>query len=203
MTVISDRYERALVRLLQVGMLAIAGVGVYRGSVNITINASIALAVTVLPAVLERDYGVRMESGLVLWLTVAVSVHAFGALGPYRTVPWYDSLAHALSASIVAVAGYATFRTVERHSDRVTLPEWLRFAFVLVFVMAFGVLWEMLEFATGLFSKLVGGDAVLAQYGLDDIVYDLVFNQVGAVVVAAWDRVRPTSVGLLARTTEE
>ena len=53
-----------------------------------------------------------------------------------------------------------------------------------MFVLAVGVAWEILEFASGGVATLVGGEAVLAQYGTTDIVNDLVFNAAGAVVVA-------------------
>jgi uncharacterized membrane protein YjdF len=59
------------------------------------------------------------------------------------------------------------------------------FVFILIFVLAFGVLWEILEFASGGVAGIVGGEAVLAQYGERDIVLDLVFNTVGALLVAA------------------
>ncbi len=35
-------------------------------------------------------------------------------------------------------------------------------------------------------SSMVGGEAVLAQYGTSDIVNDLVFNTIGALIVAGW-----------------
>jgi hypothetical protein len=43
----------------------------------------------------------------------------------------------------------------------------------------------MLEFASGLAAGLYG-QPVLAQYGVGDIVKDLVFNVVGASLVALW-----------------
>jgi hypothetical protein len=69
---------------------------------------------------------------------------------------------------------------------------------VLVFVLAFGVLWEILEFATGGVASIVGGEPVLAQYGTRDIVLDLVFNTVGAVLVATLgtDRLGDVARGL-------
>jgi VanZ family protein len=49
--------------------------------------------------------------------------------------------------------------------------------FILVFVLATGVFWEVLEFALG---------DLITVYGVDDIVTDMVFNTVGAVIVAVW-----------------
>ena len=188
---LEDSQERLLVRLLQAGLVVISLYGLYRGQVGIVANGLISLAVTFVPAFLRRDTEFSMDSSYVLVLSIAVSVHAVGALGPYGSVPWYDSVAHALSSSIVAGAGYATVKAIDRNSERTNLPPELQFAFILIFVMAFGVFWEIIEFATGVASQLIGGEAVLAQYGLDDIVHDLVFNQVGAIVVAGWDAARP------------
>ncbi|WP_135827831.1 hypothetical protein [Halorussus halobius] len=189
---LSAERERWLVRLLQVGLLGIAGYGLYRGETGLVANGLLSLGVTLVPAYLRRDTSISLDTSYVLVLSLAVFVHAVGALGPYQSVPWYDSVAHALSASIVAGAGYATVKAVDRNSEATHLPAKLQFAFILIFVMAFGVLWEILEFGTGLVSELVGGEPVLAQYGLDDVVSDLTFNQVGGILVAGWDAARPS-----------
>lgn len=191
---VSDRRQHQLVRVLQAALVVVTLYGAYLRKVGLIVNAGISLGVTFLPAVLERDTHVSMDPGLVLWITSAVFLHAVGALGVYQSVPMYDQVAHALSSSVIAGVGYATIRAFDRHSGAVEFPSEFVFAFVLLFVMAFGVLWEILEFATGLVSQIVGGEAVLAQYGMDDIIYDLVFNQVGAIVVAAWGQVHLSGV---------
>lgn len=188
---LKDHHERWLVRLLQVGLLSISIYGLYRGKTGIVVNGLVSLGVTLVPAFLQRDAGLSLDTGYVLWISIAVFVHAVGALGPYQTYPWYDSVAHTLSASIVAGAGYATVKAIDRNSEKTNLPAELQFAFILIFVMAFGVLWEIVEFGTGLLSGLLGGEEVLAQYGLSDIINDLMFNQVGAIIVAGWDAARP------------
>ncbi|WP_255197158.1 hypothetical protein [Halorarius litoreus] len=59
-----------------------------------------------------------------------------------------------------------------------------RFAFILVFVMAFGVVWELLEFYISVASVLLGMDTVLTQYGLGDTLLDLFYNSLGGLLVA-------------------
>ena len=59
--------------------------------------------------------------------------------------------------------------------------------FLLLFVMAFGVFWEVIEFALGEAARAVGNRALLTQYGLEDTMLDLVFDVVGAVLVVALD----------------
>jgi uncharacterized membrane protein YjdF len=189
--VIDDRRERWLVRLLRVGLLVIAGYGLYRGQVGIAVNGLVSLGVTFVPALLRRDTSISLDAGYVLWISVAVFIHAVGFLGPYDNLPWYDSIAHALSASVVAGVGYVTVKAVERTDSRTNLTPEVEFVVILVFVLAFGVLWEILEFGAGVVAGAFGGKAVLIQYGLDDVVHDLVFNFLGGLVVAGWDAARP------------
>ncbi|WP_435180199.1 hypothetical protein [Halorussus sp. AFM4] len=188
---LDDSRERLLVRLLQAGLVAVAGYGVVAGEYSVAVNGLVSLAVTLVPAVLRRDAGISLDPGHVLWLSVAVFVHAVGIVWPYQNLPWYDSVAHALSASVVAGAGYATVKAVERNSERTTLTPGVETLVVLVFVMAFGVLWEILEFASAAAAEVVGGRAVLIQFGLADVIYDLVFNFLGGLVVVLWDAARP------------
>ncbi|WP_433634091.1 hypothetical protein [Halomicrococcus sp. NG-SE-24] len=181
---VDDVYLHLLVRLLQVALLGIAIVGLIRFNWGLVINAGVSLGVTFLPGILSRDYRVPLNAGLTLWITTAVFLHAVGALGPYQWFGWYDSVTHTLSATIVAGAGYASARALAEYDDTLEIPSEFMFVFILVFVLAFGVLWEILEFASGGVASLIGGEAVLAQYGVRDIVLDLVFNAVGALVVA-------------------
>jgi hypothetical protein len=189
----TPKTQRRLSRAMQVVLVGLVFIGLDRGNVGIVVNAAIALAVTYLPAVLERDYHIPMNAGLTLWLTSAVFLHALGTVGLpgsefsfYQTVWWWDHLTHTLSSSVVAAAGYTTVRAIDEHSDEVYLPWQFTFVFVLLFVVAFGVLWEVIEFAVGGVGALLGGGSILTQYGLGDTLLDLVFDIVGGVVVALW-----------------
>jgi hypothetical protein len=150
---------------------------------------------------LERDYDIPMDAGLTLWITSAVFLHGLGTVGLpwsgasfYQTVWWWDHLTHALSSSVVAAVGYATTRALDRHSEAIYLPPRFTFVFVLLFVLAFGVLWEVVEFALGGLASILGSGNVLTQYGLGDTMLDLVFDTVGAVVVATWGTAHLTGV---------
>lgn len=188
---LSDRHERWLVRLLQFGLLVISAYGLYRGKISIVVNGLVSFGVTLVPMLLRRDAGISLAPSYVLWISIAVFVHAVGLLGPYQNLPWYDSIAHALSAFIVAGAGYATVKAIQRNSDRTTLTPSVEFVIVLIVVLAFGVLWEILEFGASVAAETLGGKAVLIQYGLDDVIHDTVFNFLGGLVVAGVDTVRP------------
>jgi hypothetical protein len=186
---------------MQVGLAGMFGVGVTTGNTGVIVNTAVALGVTLLPPVLERDLGLPMDAGLTLWITTAVFLHGLGTVplpgsefSFYRSLWWWDHLTHALSSSIVAATGYATARAFDEHSDAVRLPSRFMFVFILIVVLAFGVFWEVIEFSLAEFATLVGGDAPLTQYGLEDTMLDLVFDTVGAVVVAVWGTAHLTQV---------
>ncbi|WP_440766123.1 hypothetical protein [Natronorubrum sp. DTA7] len=70
--------------------------------------------------------------------------------------------------------------------EEIHLPPVLVPSFVVLFVLSFGVFWEIGEFAQDIVADYAGIQMPLAQHGLDDTMTDIVFNTIGAIVVAAW-----------------
>ncbi|WP_353633929.1 hypothetical protein ABSL23_12300 [Halobacterium sp. NMX12-1] len=181
----ADAAERLAVRAMQAVLVALLAFTLVRLRVTLALGVAVTLAVTLLPALLRREYHYSMDPLLAFWLTLSVFVHTVGSMGPYEWFGWYDSVAHTASAVVIAGVGYVTLRTFELHSEEIDVPGEFRAVFVVVFVLAAGVFWELLEFGSGALARAVGADAPLAVDGVGDIVNDLVFNTVGAVVVAA------------------
>lgn len=184
---ISERRQEQLTRAMELSLVGILFIGLDRGNVGIVVNAGMAFLVTFLPAMLERDYEIPMDAGLTLWITTAVFLHALGTLGPYsnQTFWWWDHMTHVLSSSLVAAIGYATTRAIDSHSDEIYLPPNFMFVFILLFTVAFGVVWEVIEFALGGLANMTGA-RVLTQFGLGDTMLDLLFDTLGGVIVAVW-----------------
>jgi len=189
----SERAQRRLTRLMELSLVGMLFIGIERGSTGIIVNTGIGLLVAQLPAVLERDYEIPLDTGLTLWITTAVWLHGLGTVGVpgasqnfYATIPWWDHVTHALSSSVVAATGYITVRSLDVHSEDIFIPPRFMFVFILLFVIAFGVFWEVIEFAVSRGAEMLGTETVLTQYGLDDTMLDLVFDVIGAVIVAVW-----------------
>ena len=198
---VSMATQRRATWVMQVCLVGMFFIGIDRGDTGIVVNAGVALVVAQLPPILQRDYEIPMNPALTLWITGAVFLHALGTVGLpgsslnfYTTVWWYDHVTHALSASVVAAAGYITVRAIDRHNDDIYLPPRFTFVFVLLTTIAFGVFWEVIEFTVSQASLLLGATSVLTQYGLSDTMLDLLFDVVGAVVVAAWGTAYLTDV---------
>jgi len=190
----SKRRQRQLSYLMEVSLVGLLFIGIEEQNVGIIVNVGVCLAVTQLPPILERDYELPMDPRLTLWITGAAFLHGLGVVGIpglmesnfYSGTEWWDHLTHALSSSVVAAAGYATVRAIDEHSEKVFLPPKFIAVIILLFVLAFGVVWELLEFAIGLAAAQFGTASVLTQYGVYDTLWDLVYNSLGGVIVALW-----------------
>ncbi|GAB3684043.1 hypothetical protein GCM10028857_12520 [Salinarchaeum chitinilyticum] len=189
----SEHRQRQLTRAMEIALIGLLFIGLERGNPGIIVNTGVALAVMQLPAILQRDYGLPMDARLTLWISTAAFLHAVGVVGIpgmgwtfYKGLWWWDHVTHSLSASVVAAAGYATVRAVDIHSDDVQIPPRFAAVVILIFVLAFGVLWELLEFAIGISADLLGIQGILTQYGIEDTLKDLTFNTVGGLIVAIW-----------------
>jgi hypothetical protein len=174
---LSDNQEQNLTRVLQLTLLGIIVYGIVTIQMSRVVMPGLALGVTLLPALIRREYGYAMDAGLVLWITTAMILHTLGSLGLYTQYPWFDEVTHAVSGTIIAGIGYASFRALELHSGDIKVPAEFRAVFVVVFVLAAGIFWEILEFAFG---------SLIPVYGIDDIVTDMIGNAIGGLIVAVW-----------------
>ena len=179
---------------MQLVLVAIVVYGLAAGEPKAITNGSISLLITLVPAVLERNYRIPLDPWLGLWITLAVFLHTMGSAGLYARIDWWDHLTHAMSASLVAGVGYTFARAVDLHSDRIHLPRRFFFVYVVVVVLSFGVLWELFEYGLDVAADATGITMPLAQHGLDDTVRDLMFNSVGAILVAIFGQAHLSNV---------
>jgi FlaA1/EpsC-like NDP-sugar epimerase len=175
---------RRIVQVLQVALVAILVTGLVLRNVSVVINAAFSLAVTLLPALLTRDFGVHFDPWLVLWIALAALLHSLGMVGAYESVWWWDHLTHAFSAALVTAIGYAIVVAIDRHSDAVHLPPAFLWLIAFLLTVTVGVVWEIVELLGHEAARAIGAEPVLIVYGVEDTILDLVFNCVGAVVAA-------------------
>ncbi|WP_267161273.1 hypothetical protein [Halovenus salina] len=199
---LSEQRQRQLSRGMQLTLFGLLFIALERQEPALLVTVGIGLSVTFLPAILERDHEIPMDAGLTLWITAAAFLHTFGVVGIpgtgnslYGAIPIYDNITHALSASVVAGVGYAAVRAFDEHSEGIHLPPRFMFVFILVFVVAFGVVWEILEFSIAQAAAALGSETTgFSQHGLDDTLLDLVFDALGGVIVAIWGAAHLTAV---------
>jgi len=183
---LSDDAERLLARAMQVALLGLFLYTLVKVELALALGVGFALGVTLLPALVRREYGYSMDPLLVLWITLSVFLHTIGALGPYAWFGWYDSVTHTVSAVLIGGIGYVVLRTFEEHSGEIDVPDEFRAVFIVVFVVAAGVFWELLEFGSSELAQALGVTRPLKVKGVDDIVTDLLFNTLGGLILAAF-----------------
>ncbi|WP_202935166.1 hypothetical protein [Halorussus amylolyticus] len=178
--------SRTLARVLQLIVLGVLAVGLLTRNAAVVVNAALGFLVTLLPGVLERDFRLPLDPRLGALIALSICLHTVGMLGIYETTWWWDHATHGLSASVVAVIGYTVTLAFDEHSEDVRFPPRFLAVFVFLFVVALGVIWEVLEFAANGAAFALGVRPVLIQYSLEDTMLDLVFDMVGALVVSAF-----------------
>lgn len=175
---------------MQALIVALSGYGLLVGNPAVVVNSLLGLAATLVPALLRRDFGIAMETPLVAWIAIAALLHTIGMVGPYEGVWWWDHLTHTLSASLVAGVGFAVTRAIDEYWEDIYLPPNFMFVYIVLFTLAAGVLWEVLEFVGREVALVLGRAPILIQYSLTDTMLDLLFDGAGGIIVAAFGQRR-------------
>jgi hypothetical protein len=171
---------------MQLTLAAITAYALVQVSVGMVTNAGLPLLVATFPLYVRYRHGTQLNPVLSLFIVTAAFLHAVGMLGLYTTYPWYDQFAHGVSGALVAGLGYAVVQVIDTEYDTVEIPGNLRFVFIVVFAGSLGVIWEIAEFTLTKIALLMGGEPLLAQFGLGDVVLDMLFSILGAVLVGLW-----------------
>ena len=137
------------------------------------VNAVLAFGGTYVPDIVERAFDVEFHPWQRAYVGAAMFTHAWGMLGPYDDVWWWDHLTHTLSASVLG--GFVFVSARRRGLD--PRPR------VLATVVGLGLLWELLEYAIHATADRLGLEPILVFYDRADTYGDLAFNVVGAVLV--------------------
>lgn len=176
--------EKTLNGLRNLMLLSIAGISVYGliiSDMRLFINSFLPLLIGLIPYYFELRYDYSLNVFAGLWIALAALLHSMGAVTFYARFEWYDQVAHAVSGAMIAGVGYSLVEALDRYSADVNFPPRFQFLFILLFTLGVGALWEILEFSLVQISELLGGEPVVAQYGVKNIVQDLIFNLIGGV----------------------
>ena len=171
------------------GMAWIVPVELWKGSYPLALMAGVAVLVSLLPAVFRRNYRIVLPWELEFLVVLQIYLHAFwGAwLGMYDVLPFWDKALHLQGTLLVSLLGFLCAYALHT-SGRLRLSGPFIGLFTVVFGNALGAWWEILEFAA---------DKILRQTtqgGLDDTMWDLMYNLGGSLLAAGlgWLYVRYT-----------
>jgi len=165
-------------RAMQAGMLGVALAGLVTSNFMWMPAAMISLFISAIPAILRRDLGLVLPVELNFWIVLALFLHVIGGFsGFYDNVPGWDHLTHAMSSSLVAALGFVFVVSVDKYVESISLPRSFLAFFIIMFTMAIGVIWELMEFAN---DQLTGSRL---QYDLDDTMVDMMFDSLAGFIV--------------------
>ncbi len=152
----------------------------WAGDWLLAVGALAAVMVSLLPAIVFRNYKMHLPWGIDFAVTGMLLIHFIGLLYNWYHTPelwWWDLFTHFLGTAVIAtIAFYITFTLDFTGKLKLTLP------FIVISTittaMAIGALWEVAEY----YFDIAFG--TLSQPGIEDAVQDLLFDLFGAIVVA-------------------
>ena len=177
----SERIQTWLSLLLQLALAAILVAAALEQQYIVVFMASLVLALTFLPALVERQLDVHLPIEFTL-ANCLILYAAFG-LGEisdfYERFWWWDLMLHSFSALVMGLVGFL-FVYVFYSTRRIQIPPVYVAVTSFGFAITLGTLWEIFEF-----SMDWGFDINMQKSGLTDTMTDLMVDAAGGFV-AAW-----------------
>lgn len=177
----SERLQLWLALLLQLAILGVFVGALVEGRVPAAFTAGVVLALTFLPALVERHLRVYLPVEFTLVNTVLLYA-AFG-LGEMRAFYlrfwWWDLMLHSLYATVLGLIGFLIVY-VFHSARRISLAPVYVAAASFGFAVTLGTLWEIFEFVMDWAFAFN-----MQKSGLDDTMTDLMVDTAGGLV-AAW-----------------
>lgn len=147
------------------------------GDYLITMGALLASFLSIAPAILRRNYKITLPFYLEFLIVVGLYMHVF--LGEFRlfydVYPWWDKAMHLLGTFIISILGFLVVYTLH-YTKKVRLSLPLIGFFTVVFGLAIGAFWEILEF---LLDTFLGTNA---QRSLTNTMVDLIVDLLSSIV---------------------
>jgi len=164
---------------LRIVMIILFFISVWQSDINWIFGAGFGLFLTFVPMILERNYHIALPWILEFLIVFALFLHiGGGVLSMYYTIPLYDKFAHFVSSFLVAFVSFTAIYILDEYWDGLHMDRRAMAFVVIVATMAFGVVWEFIEWG----SDLVFGTH--EQWGLTDTMTDLLVDTIGGVLMA-------------------
>ncbi len=165
-----------LMKLILIGSFPYS---VYKGDYLYSIAAVVAIALSLTPSIIERNYRVTLPFELDFLITLSIFAHIFFGeqMHFYERFWLWDKILHVYGSAVVSLLAFILVYTFHSTGKlRLTLP--FIGLFTIVFTLAVGGLWEIGEFTV---DKLLG---LNTQRGLDNTMWDIINNLIGGTLAA-------------------
>ena len=165
--------------LMKLVLLAMLPYEIYTGDYPFALATLVAIAVSLTPAVLERNYKITLPFEFDLLITLAIFLHMFlgETLMFYERIEQWDTVLHLFSTAVISLLAFMIVYTFH-YTKKLRLSIPLVGFFTVIFAMFVGSLWEILEYVVDVVFK------TSAQKGLPDTMWDLIYDLLAGVIVA-------------------
>ena len=145
-------------------------------------SALVGFLIAVTPFVFTKYTKIKFPWFVYFLVCLAVLIHISGYIqGRYLNIPNWDTLAHTVSGSIIALLGFVLILFMDKMRKYNLDPTFIA-AFTVMFGMAGEYLWEIYEFIV---DQLIGGSlAGQMQADNTDTMMDMIFVFIPSVIVA-------------------
>lgn len=173
-----ENWQHLLSLILKITLLALAIVTFTLGEYVWVGGILFSLFLTLVPAILARDFNVKLPIIFDTSITISIFLHVFGGYTRwYDTIPHYDHFTHFISSLTISMMGVTFLYVLAFHFRIVKLPPLGFGVFAVLFIMGMGVIWEIMEW---FFDWWLGGDL---QRGLNDTMWDLTYDMFAGCIV--------------------
>lgn len=166
--------------VLQIFIVIIICASFYTGDYFFAIGGVFAIFLTIIPYIVERRFCLVIPWWLTFLIVLSLYIHLAGEYYSWYLIfsPYYDKFAHTISGITVGLLGFTVVLLIDRYTEN-NFNRPLIIFMIFMFTMAFGAIWEIIEFSMDTFF---GGRM---QHGNTDTMLDMIFVMIGAIVVAA------------------
>ena len=171
--------ETGISFLLKALLLLTIPVEIYNGEYAIATGVLITLIVSLLPSMLSRSLQINLPWEIDLIITLVVFAHAFLGyfLDLYHLVPGFDKFLHFASTAMISILSFMIYYSFY-FTGYIRLRHGALFLFIILTATALGGFWEIIEYTIdNIFHTRM-------QDGLDDTMWDLIFDVIGGVIAA-------------------
>jgi len=169
----------ALSWLMKITLVGLLPYEIYKGDYLFVAATCLSITFSFIPAMADRNYRIHLPLELDFLVTSAIFLNTFMGewLKFYEKIPIFDKVMHFYGTAVTALLAFMVVYSLHfARKLRLTLP--FIGVFTVVFAMAMGVIWEIFEFWVDIiFAKQM-------QKGLDDTMWDMMYNLAGGAIVA-------------------
>lgn len=173
---------KVITLILQVFIILIIYASFYTGDYFFAIGGVFAFFLTIVPYIVERELCLVIPWWLTFMIVLSLYIHLAGEYYSWYNLfyPYYDKFAHTISGITVGLLGFTAVLLVDRYTEN-NFNRPLIIFMIFMFTMAFGAIWEIIEFTMDTF--FLYGEPM--QHGNTDTMLDMIFVMFGAIIVAA------------------